>query len=167
MPSANRRPKAPRTRCVMDTPSRSGNANDVDCGTTGDDGTASPRSVWSDSVTVCWPAKVKADRSPNARQARLGAAKMCPVSEPRKTPPSHQQQGFLRGSGRHLRSSFGEKHVDFTTHSEPAGKVNPRLHGEPDPGHQLPRIGGLEVVQMGSAAVQLAVDLMPCSMDED
>src|SRR5512144_2631711 len=48
--------------------------------------------------------------------------------------------------------------VDLAAYAEAARQVNARLHREPDPRQQLARVRGLEVVEVGAGAVQVAVD---------
>src|SRR2546425_501846 len=70
--SAHRRPKAPRKRCVMDPSSECGNASGLPNERHEDD-TASPLSVWSDSVIDLVSSFGKLNDRPSAvKTGRLG-----------------------------------------------------------------------------------------------
>src|SRR6266566_2612323 len=82
------------------------------------------------------------------------------AAEPRKTPSraSNEQQVCLGHPRRHLWARRFEKHVDFTPHSKATRQVDPRLDREPDAREQLAVVGGLEVVEVRSGAVQVPID---------
>src|SRR6266516_474772 len=79
---------------------------------------------------------------------------------------SDQQQLLLRLPRRHLRARLPHIHVDLAAYAESAVQERAGLHREPDTGNQRSLVRSLEVVDMRSGAVQIAIDRMPRAMDE-
>src|SRR5437762_3169439 len=77
---------------------------------------------------------------------------------------SHQHQLSLRLPWGDFRARFAQVHIDFTPDSEPTGEVDTRLDREAHAGDQRPLIRGLEVVDVGTRAMQIAVDRVPGAM---
>src|SRR5439155_23911149 len=59
-----------------------------------------------------------------------------------------------------------EEHVDLGPHPEPVREVDPRLDGESDARHEPPIIAGLEIVEVRTRPVQVAVDRVAGAMHE-
>src|SRR2546422_2258364 len=78
----------------------------------------------------------------------------------------NQQQILLRLPRRHLGTRLSDVHVDLAANAETSRQVNTRLDRKPDAGNQRPLVGGLEVVEMWSRSVQIAVDRMSRAMHE-
>src|SRR5207247_9208574 len=67
----------------------------------------------------------------------------------------------------HFGAALREKHVDLAPHAEAPRQVDARLHGEPDPRDERPGVGRLEVVEMRTRAVQIAVDRVAGAVHEE
>src|SRR5574339_390274 len=94
------------------------------------------------------------------------APKLSPIPAPRKRcVPSltllNEQQFVLGMGGRDLKPCLPDMDIDLAAHTEPPRKVDPRLHGEAHTRDQGPLVRGLEVVEMGPRAVEIAVDRVP------
>ncbi len=57
-------------------------------------------------------------------------------------------------------------HVDFTAYAELAGEVDPGLDGEAGAGENKTLVVGLEVVQVGAAAVEFGGDVVAGAVGE-
>src|SRR5205085_5322230 len=79
---------------------------------------------------------------------------------------SHQHQFSLGLPWRDFRPRFAQVHIDFTPDSEPTGEVDTRFDREAHTGDQRPLVRGLEVVDVGTRAMQIAVNRVPGAMDE-
>src|SRR6266568_212197 len=79
---------------------------------------------------------------------------------------SDLQQLLLRLPRRHLWTRLAQIDVDLAANTKPVRQVDTRLHGETDAGNQRALVRGLEVVDMRSRAVQIAIDRMPRAMHE-
>src|SRR3989442_6133738 len=94
------------------------------------------------------------------------------LAVPRKRQPrgrktaSDEQQIRLRHRGVHLRPGLGEKDVDLGAHSEASGQVDARFDRKADAGRERARVRRLEVVDVRTGAVQLAVDRVAGAMHE-
>src|SRR6266513_1316842 len=79
---------------------------------------------------------------------------------------SHQHQVSLRLPRGDFRAGVAQVHIDFTPDSEPTREVDTRFDREAHTGNQRPLVRRLEVVDVGTRAMQIAVDRMPGAMHE-
>src|SRR5437879_9923666 len=87
---------------------------------------------------------------------------------PRGDPPrpSEQKQLVLGRARIHFGAGRIDVDVDLAAYAEALRQVDARLDREPDARHQRPRVLGLEVVNVRSRAVAIAVDRTPGAMHE-
>src|SRR5204863_453483 len=77
--------------------------------------------------------------------------------------PLRGRDGQLR---RHLRTRLSQIDVDLAANAEPPREVDARLDRESHAGDQRPLVRRLEVVEVRTRAVQIAIDRVAGAMDE-
>src|SRR6266536_3805031 len=78
----------------------------------------------------------------------------------------NQQQLLLRLFRRHLWPRFAQIHIDLAPNAKPARQVDTGLDREPNAGNEYALIRRLEVVEMRTRSVQIAIDRMSGAMHE-
>src|SRR6266536_4117228 len=78
----------------------------------------------------------------------------------------NQQQLLLRLFRRHLWPRFAQIHIDLAANAKAACEVDTRLDREPDAGNERSLIRRLEIVEMRTRSMQIAIDRVSGAMHE-
>src|SRR5690606_4987630 len=83
------------------------------------------------------------------RQGHLDEHRQAPPS------PSNEVRLALRVGCRHARAAVADIYVHLASETDISGKVDSRLHREPDPGNEPPVIARLQIVEIRTGPMQL------------
>src|SRR5438034_330035 len=188
--SARKRPKALRTRRVMEFSSRGVNARQetderrdgtpspprAESGVDSGNGFSARTTARRESANGLQVSRLKAELADSRERGR----KCRPVGQPARPPGDHPQEAVqpnvrkmsdeeqlgLWDAGGHLGAGRVEIDVDLAAHPEAPREIDAGLDGEPHARYKRPRVLGLEIVDVGPRAVQVAIDRVSCAVDK-
>src|SRR2546421_5483826 len=105
-------------------------------------------------------------RPANSRKRGRKCRAVGQPARPPATPSLDQEQLLLRDAGGHLGAGGVEIDVDLAAHPEAPREIDAGLDREPHARYESARVLGLEIVDVGPRAVQVAIDRVSCSVDK-